>query len=136
MFRGDYTIYPPEPIKHEYMALDVNDAVLIKSIERNNPTKEAIPMSNNNIEPVPYTFDAMNIKNLSEKNMAEFGTSGMTDFSGFGVPPRTRPQFGEAEHTTDAFWAKTRHRNDLMRKVDSRYRDGDWFESCKPDDHD
>ena len=37
---------------------------------------------------------------------------------------------------SEAFWAKTSQRNNLMRKVDSRYRDGDWFESCKPDDHD
>ena len=37
---------------------------------------------------------------------------------------------------SEDFWSKTRQRNDLMRKVDSRYRDGDWFESCKPDDHD
>ena len=36
----------------------------------------------------------------------------------------------------EAFWAKTSQRNNLMRKVDSRYRDGDWFESCKSDDHD
>ena len=34
----------------------------------------------------------------------------------------------------EAFWAKTSQRNNLMRKVDSRYRDGDWFESCKSDD--
>lgn len=37
---------------------------------------------------------------------------------------------------SEDFWAKTSQRNDLMRKVESRYRDGDWFESCKPDDHD
>lgn len=37
---------------------------------------------------------------------------------------------------SEAFWAKTSQRNNLMRKVDSRYRDGDWFESCKSDDHD
>ena len=37
---------------------------------------------------------------------------------------------------SETFWAKTSQRNNLMRKVDSRYRDGDWFESCKPDDHD
>lgn len=37
---------------------------------------------------------------------------------------------------SEDFWAKTSQRNDLMRKVDSRYRDGDWFESCKPDDYD
>lgn len=37
---------------------------------------------------------------------------------------------------SEAFWAKTSQRNNLMRKVDSRYRDGDWFESCKADDQD
>lgn len=36
----------------------------------------------------------------------------------------------------EVFWAKTSQRNNLMRKVDSRYRDGDWFESCKADDQD
>ncbi len=37
---------------------------------------------------------------------------------------------------SEDFWAKTSQRNNLMRKADSRYRDGDWFESCKSDDHD
>lgn len=37
---------------------------------------------------------------------------------------------------SEAFWANTSQRNNLMRKVNNRYRDGDWFESCKSDDHD
>lgn len=36
----------------------------------------------------------------------------------------------------EAFWAETGQRNHTMHQVKNRYRDGDWFESCKPDDHD
>lgn len=37
---------------------------------------------------------------------------------------------------SDDFWAETSCRNNTIRKVNNPYRDGDWFESCKPDDHD
>lgn len=37
---------------------------------------------------------------------------------------------------SESFWVETSQRNNLMRKVSNPYRDGDWFESCKPDDHD
>lgn len=35
---------------------------------------------------------------------------------------------------SEAFWAKTSQRNNTIRKANNPYRDGDWFESCKPDD--
>lgn len=50
--------------------------------------------------------------------------------------PNTVREVECAMARSEAFWAETSQRNNLMRKVDSRYRDGDWFESCKSDDHD
>lgn len=72
------------------------------------------PFSDSTIEQVDYIFDTLD-QEVRDSMQAEID--------------RTMA-------SSNDFWAKTSQRNDLMRKVDSRYRDGDWFESCKPDDHD
>ena len=72
------------------------------------------PFSDSTIEQVDYIFETLN-KEVRDSMQVEVDR-----------------QMAQSE----AFWAKTSQRNNLMRKVDSRYRDGDWFESCKSDDHD
>lgn len=72
------------------------------------------PFSDSTVEQLDYIFDTLN---------QEVRDSMQTEVDGTMA-------------RSEDFWSKTRQRNDLMRKVDSRYRDGDWFESCKPDDHD
>lgn len=72
------------------------------------------PFSDSTIEQIDYIFETLD-KEVRDSMQAEVD----------GTMARS-----------EAFWAKTSQRNNLMRKVDSRYRDGDWFESCKPDDHD
>ena len=58
------------------------------------------------------------------------------EFLGQDAEPSMQAEVSRAMERSETFWAETSQRNNLMRKVDSRYRDGDWFESCKPDDHD
>lgn len=72
------------------------------------------PFSDSTIEQVDYIFETLD-KEVRDSMQAEVD--------------RTMAR-------SEAFWAKTSQRNNLMRKVDSRYRDGDWFESCKSNDHD
>lgn len=72
------------------------------------------PFSDSTIEQVDYIFDTLDQE----------------------VRDSMQAEVDRTIASSDDFWAKTSQRNDLMRKVDSRYRDGDWFESCKPDDCD
>ena len=72
------------------------------------------PFSDSTIEQVDYIFETL----------------------GQEVKDSMQAEVDRTMARSEAFWAKTSQRNNLMRKVDSRYRDGDWFESCKPDDHD
>lgn len=58
------------------------------------------------------------------------------EFLGQDAEPSMQAEVSRAMERSEAFWAETSQRNNLMRKVSNPYRDGDWFESCKPDDHD
>lgn len=58
------------------------------------------------------------------------------EFLGQDAEPSMQAEVSRAMERSEAFWAETSQRNNLMRKASSPYRDGDWFESCKPDDHD
>lgn len=72
------------------------------------------PFSDSTIEQIDYVFDTL----------------------GQEVRDSMQAEVDRTLAISEDFWAKTSQRNDLMRKVGSRYRDGDWFESCKSDDHD
>lgn len=59
-------------------------------------------------------------------------------FNAFGREVRDymQSEFDKALKTNNDFWTETSQRNNIMRSIRPTYRDGDWFESCKPDDHD
>ena len=72
------------------------------------------PFSDSTIEQIDYIFDTL----------------------GKEARDSMQDTVDKAMARSEAFWAETSQRNNLMRKASSPYRDGDWFESCKPDDHD
>lgn len=72
------------------------------------------PFSDSTIEQIDYIFDT------------------------YGQEVRDSMQ-AEVDRTlarSEVFWDETSCRNNTIRKVNNPYRDGDWFESCKSDDHD